>query len=962
MKDLFLISQNRSNVKIRSLFFFLLFALILRAQQPAYFKLGEDQFRGVQIYDVIQDKNLNYLFATNEGIYYFDYYSYKKLECDKTKSSSVFNFVIDSEGVVYCHNLNNQIFRIKNAECEVFYELKSDERSSDITLMVTNNNELVIGAKKIIVLNNKALVVKRFNFVNHYLGPSFMAPDKSIHFHLGGCDTVVVYHNHNFTKQKIKTLPNTLRKGSVLKMFGIDSKIYSVDLESGSLYKYNVSNFELEPVSNNKLFEVEGAKRIYETGNEAWLAGTLPGVRYINGEESRFFYEDHFISNVFKDQEGNMLLSTFDKGILVIPDLKVPDVINSFRDDPVTAIHANNKHGLIIGTSKGKLLNYVNGELQTLKGSAKRSVEGIYGDMSGDLFLFDNGGGSFYDLLTGEMKNLIGASLKDAVVVSENSFFAGTNLGIYKIHRNSKNEISYTLVKGMNHRIYAIEYDRENCHLYASTANGLFKIDSLERAKRIVFNNEDIFPNSIYEHEGKIYVCTEKNGVLIINNGEVSSSIETKVNGKVEPLKKMIIFKGTIIANSVSGFFQFKMDGTFMRSISDAFGFKAKKVTDFKIMNGSLWISHAGGVQQVNLNYSKPNVKEPLIRFDKIEVNDKPIGIHKTNTFKSNERKIQFNFSSPTLKNRGSIRYHYKLLGYDTAWSVNNFESNQITYNALDAGSYTFIVKAEDQGLFSKNAEYAFTIAKPLYARWWFILLFASVVFLLVVIIYRRQLRIQKRKLQQINELNASKLAAIQSQMNPHFIFNSLNSIQDLVLKGDVENSYSYITTFSDLVRRTLSYSEKDFIEFEQEIKLLELYLLLEKLRFKKNFSFEIHKGNVEDIMIPPMLIQPFIENSLAHGLLHKEGEKKLRVSFELNDMLICKIEDNGIGREKAKAIQQRQNKAYESFSGKAIGKRLEILSDVFEGDFGYVYEDLYDKNEAIGTRVILTIPIKRKF
>ena len=198
--------------------------------------------------------------------------------------------------------------------------------------------------------------------------------------------------------------------------------------------------------------------------------------------------------------------------------------------------------------------------------------------------------------------------------------------------------------------------------------------------------------------------------------------------------------------------------------------------------------------------------------------------------------------------------------------------------------------------------------------------------------------------------------------MNPHFIFNSLNSIQDLVLKGDVENSYSYITTFSDLVRRTLSYSEKDFIEFEQEIKLLELYLLLEKLRFKKNFSFEIHKGNVEDIMIPPMLIQPFIENSLAHGLLHKEGEKKLSVSFELNDMLICKIEDNGIGREKSKVIKQRQNKAHESFSGKAIGKRLEILSDVFEGDFGYAYEDLYDKNEAIGTRVILTIPIKRKF
>ncbi|MBK6986134.1 MAG: histidine kinase [Bacteroidetes bacterium] len=198
--------------------------------------------------------------------------------------------------------------------------------------------------------------------------------------------------------------------------------------------------------------------------------------------------------------------------------------------------------------------------------------------------------------------------------------------------------------------------------------------------------------------------------------------------------------------------------------------------------------------------------------------------------------------------------------------------------------------------------------------------------------------------------------------MNPHFIFNSLNSIQDLILKGDVEHSYSYITTFSNLVRRTLSYSEKDFIDFDQEIKLLELYLSLEKLRFKKELNYIIDIKNVEDIMLPPLLIQPFIENSLIHGLLHKEGQKNLKITFELNETLICTISDNGIGREKSKAIKLRQRSEHESFSGKAIHKRFEILSNVFEGDFGYKYEDLYENNEAIGTKVILSIPIKHKF
>ncbi|MDZ4664950.1 MAG: histidine kinase, partial [Bacteroidota bacterium] len=826
-----------------------------------------------------------------------------------------------------------------------------------------SKNELVIGSRKVIVLNTKGSIVSQFDFINYYLGPSFMAPNKTIHFHFGGSDSVLVYANGFFLKHRLKVSPNLIDNSLVLKLFSIGGNSYALDSKTNMLYSYIVSNFELTPLPRNRLFEVEGSKRIYETGNEVWIAGTLPGVSCFNNSNSKnqFMYGDHFISNVYKDHEGNILLSTFDKGVLVIPDLKVPDVIHSFRDDPVTALYPNNNYGLIMGTSKGKLMNYLNGELHVLKQSAKRSVEAFYGNSASNFILFDNGGGSFYNLLTGEMKNIISSSLKDAVVVSESKYFIGTNIGIYEMHKNSNNQFSSKLIERTNYRVYAMEYDFKNAQLYSSTANGFFRIDSLGHAIKILYNGEDIFSNSLYEHQGKIYVCTEKNGVLVIAGGKIFSALEMKANGKAEQVKKMLITNNTIIANSVNGFFQYTIEGKLLKSISAAFGFSNKKVIDFKMMNEQLWVSHSGGVQCINLNQI-PKVSRPDVRFDRIAVNDKLIDEREMNTFRSNQRKVQFVFASPTLKNKEAIKYHYKLIGYDTAWTVNNFELNQVTYNALDAGNYAFIVKAENQGLFSNIAEYSFTIAKPVYLQWWFILIFGVIVSLLIVLIYRWQLRLQQKKSGQINELNASKLAAIQSQMNPHFIFNSLNSIQDLVLKGDVENSYSYITTFSDLVRRTLNYSKKDFIEFEQEIKLLNLYLSLEKLRFKKNFTFEINTANVEGVMIPPMLIQPFIENSLAHGLLHKVGEKKLKVSFELAEMLVCRIEDNGIGREKAKEIKQRQSKGHKSFSGNAIGKRLEILSHVFEGEFGYMYEDLYDNGESNGTRVVITIPIKRKF
>ena len=164
------------------------------------------------------------------------------------------------------------------------------------------------------------------------------------------------------------------------------------------------------------------------------------------------------------------------------------------------------------------------------------------------------------------------------------------------------------------------------------------------------------------------------------------------------------------------------------------------------------------------------------------------------------------------------------------------------------------------------------------------------------------------------------------------------------------------------MVRKTLSYSQNDFIDFEKEIQLLELYLSLEKLRFKKDFVYTINTFNISDIEIPPMIIQPFIENAIVHGLLHKAGEKKLTINFELKETLICIIEDNGVGRKKAKAIKDRQRSDYDSFSVKATRKRFDILSSLYPGQFGVIYEDVVVDGIESGTKVKLSLPIKLKF
>lgn len=954
--------------KIRSLTIFFLFAFNYQfSQQPAFSILGENQFKGVQVYDVVQDNDLNYWFATNEGLYLYNHYTYQKVECDKAKSNSIFNFVINPNGIIYCNNLNSQVFQIKNKNCSLFYELQTDEMSSDISLAITLDNQLLIGAKKIIQLTEDGNVVKRINIHKHYLGPPHTDVNHNIYYHLGGSDSVLVVNKNINHTDKLILPKNVIEENSVLKFFSLNSITYAVHLKTKALFLFNTKTLELSPITKNSAFEPDQWIRMYFTDDKLWLAGTLTGVQLldkgISPNKTNVLYKDYFISDVYKDHEGNILLSTFDKGILVIPDLNIPDVINSFRDDPVTSLLYDSEMELLMGSSKGQLMSYQNKSITILNNTGKRPIEHLYSNNISPFILFDNGYIRAFNKRNKTITNVVEASLKDAVIVSDKLYYLGTNIGIIRVEWDGISKFTQTRLNVFPFRIYSMALNPINGLLYTSTSKGLYCLDSSNKSKPILSNGKEIFPNSLYYNNGKIYAADKKEGILILENDKLIANIKPLVNGQPETILKFIIHKNTIIAKTYKGLLQFDLSGKFINSLSTSQGFSDNRIIDFTIQDEQLWVSHTNGVQQINLNSLQQKTSTPRIYLSEITVNDSLINHSYKNYFSNTEKKFQFTVSSPTLRNRENIRYHYKLEGNDSYWSINNYDANKITYNALASGDYTFYVKAERQGMFSEVAVYSFTIASPVYWQWWFIVSTATLFLVIVYFIYKWQLNIQRKKSKQINELNASKLTAIQSQMNPHFIFNSLNSIQDLILKGDVEHSYSYITTFSNLVRRTLSYSDKDFIDFEQEIKLIELYLSLEQLRFKKDFSYSIEMNGIVDIQIPPMLIQPFIENALVHGLLHKEGEKKLKISFQLKDSLICTIEDNGVGREKAKGIKMRQRSEHESFSSKAIYKRFEILSHVFEGEFGYNYEDLITEDgRPIGTRVSLIIPVKHKF
>ncbi len=203
------------------------------------------------------------------------------------------------------------------------------------------------------------------------------------------------------------------------------------------------------------------------------------------------------------------------------------------------------------------------------------------------------------------------------------------------------------------------------------------------------------------------------------------------------------------------------------------------------------------------------------------------------------------------------------------------------------------------------------------------------------------------------NELAYLQLKSLKAQMNPHFMFNAMNSIQNLVLKGNKHEAYNYLTKFASLIRENLNMSEKSFVYFEEELSLLTKYLELEKLRFRDDFEYVlIGHQNIKDIKIPSMIIQPFVENSIKHGLLHKtSGIKKVTISFSQKEVFECEIVDNGIGIKASIEINTLNNKE-ESFSTKAIQDRLLLLKDYYKTDIGFKYVKIEE-----GTKVILKIP-----
>ena len=388
-----------------------------------------------------------------------------------------------------------------------------------------------------------------------------------------------------------------------------------------------------------------------------------------------------------------------------------------------------------------------------------------------------------------------------------------------------------------------------------------------------------------------------------------------------------------------------------------------------RLKSGNMLIGASGSFISFDPMRTTNSSPPPDVRITDLHIFDKEILVDSfisanqplMLTYTQNSLHIQF--ASLQYWSPWSIKYYYKLEGTDKEWLMAD-KTNTAIYNQLPNGKYVFKVKCINREGFecTKTTQLQITIQAPYWKTWWFILLMSILIASLFLVV----IKAREKNLKAIYGINAllskARLEALRSQMNPHFIFNSLNAIQECILTNKVDAAYEYLSKFSKLQRMVLNNSVKELIPLSSEIEMLELYLSLESLRFNKSFSYKIDTigiQDIEEVMIPSLITQPFVENAIWHGLRSKEGEKKLTITYEeLQGKIVITIDDNGIGREAAALIRLKKlgNNQLVSKGTMIVKERFDVLSQQYKADINLqTIDKKYEDGNTAGTRIIIS-------
>lgn len=984
----------------------------------------KDGLSSSNVYDVIQDLHGNLLISTQYGLNKYDgnqmsriddkhlvnkeEYGYRKLL--KTSQNQV--FVGTDKGLLY-FDQNQKLAPSLLADTTKEYAVRSifEVIAQQRVYMLTNKAAYYLSAGKWQALAWLTNELKEFG-----KGEVCLEKDKYLLF--AGSNKVVIID----LWEKKKILDETLKHISSATM--INDQEILLGTSQGELIFYNFLLKKVKKkilissaINNEKIYSVINyLKNIND--NYVGVCTEDDGFKILNKQNFAItdYYQNVLDANsptsnqagkIIIGENGNIYLTYLNEGMSLFNfNASRVENITTFKDENfnifqsyVNSILKTKDNHLLIGSTdrvvsydlKSKISKYYffKSKVEIDGGNLILGIKTICQDNKNNLWFGSHKGGiivtnQYFHPITKFTaskhqggRRSISNFIWDIKQLSDNKMWIATGRGLFII-----DPTTYGVDSLVNHKILS-KLPKNRCKIIFedSKANiwlgyetkGLFKYNSKSgilisylETKALPFKhcyqiNEDKYGNVYFAHEdgfsmisntGQWYHYNKGNGLRYkLIEGFANDSLNNVWIGnhicliKFDPLKKS---------------FKYFEEDYGMGNVSLIHN------SSLNIDNHIYWGSERGMIKFNPYALDKTNIQLKVF-INEVRTKDKIYQVTEGKTITTTEDNslITIAFSGVNLFGSKKVKFMYRMDGYNESWTNIGIKT-EINFASLPSGKYTFHIKATNDGIHWVEAKYPLhiQIVTPLWKRPLFIFSLISLLSLSLLLWYRQKTKVAQKQAKLKQQFAELEVRAIRAQMNPHFVFNALNSIQYFTYSGDVDKANEYLSDFAKLMRLVLQQSKDGNISLDNEIELLSLYVKIEALRFDNDFTYEVSKDEsideAENYIIPSMIVQPFAENAIKHGLVPKNGDKHLTIRFSiLNDQLLCMIEDNGIGIEASKALLEKQTLKvpHQSMGMDLVKKRLEMYES---SDDRKPKIEVYEKNDVNdkGTRIIITLPI----
>jgi ligand-binding sensor domain-containing protein len=945
-------------------------------QQPTYFQYTtEEEAPSNEIYSIIQDEKGFIWLGCDAGLYKYNGIKFIHYKSSQQKSKSLTGLTISTSGKLYCYSFNGQLFFVDNDSLielnHPFGKLSNIACNKDGQLLINHNNGISIYTES----TKSWLTINDFN--------NDRKKDDTL-FTLNVC----LDKNNNswflsgnavckITKNKVSQLPFKFPKGKPSGEFLLTCSQNGPWIFGRKEPKvYKLSNNKIEQFVSDKLNKVLENKKItnIKSINEGNLyICTYSGIIIYNIEkdEPHLLLPYFAISDCILDREGNYWLSTLQNGLIKIPNLDFV-VWNSknknLEHDNIYRL-TSDKQSIYFATADGYIgIKNAMGILQ-YQAEVRGDVQQLtYDSIDKKTYYTINNSLYFYnETIKGKINNIF-PPIKSFNHYN-NLYFIATSRGTFVYTSLTEAKPFDTITEEWSR---SVQVNTKTGDVWIATNNGLIKTNALTKQfekKQIFIPEVQIVSCFLESSTEKLFALTFNGKIYSINKKNESEqvcSLSENIQGYQLQLHNNKIYVATN-----KGIWIYNLGTKNWTNINKTAGLASDNVQNILIENSNIWIATSNGLQQIPINYSfqKPLAK---IYLKRLYINNNSANTTIVNI--EHNQSISFEVEASTYSSNNKFNYAYRIKNNDTNWTILPSNIEKIEIPKLPSGLNIVEIKLIDH--LGRNSEEIITISvdvnPPFWQKWWFNALIGLLIILVSSILFKQRLHfIEKKQQKEIerlkleNELRLSQQSALKAQMNPHFIFNVLNSIKGYIYENDKKNAAMYLSSFSDLVRKVLQQSSVAEIKLEEELEILKLYIELESMLLQGDFLHTITLGeniNTADLKIPGLIIQPFIENAFKHGLRHKKGGKKLELDFKLNESkktLVVSITDNGIGRIASAKLNESNPNNHESFATEATARRIELLNYDKKDIVSIQIIDLLDEStSALGTTVILTIQL----